>query len=152
MNKRTITIVITVIAAVILVVAGILVSKKTTKHNPIEEDPGTTLTSGENSGEKNLPTTYIDGEKTVGSLVIKDVKIVLEEENQCTLEAQVINSGDEVSEPKILDIELLNESGDSIGITQAGLAQIEANTAVKIAIPIGVDVLHTRDVKVTIEE
>ena len=37
-------------------------------------------------------------------------------------------------------------------MTQAGLAQIEANTAVKIAIPIGVDVLHTRDVKVTIEE
>ena len=52
MNKRTITIVITVIAAVILVVAGILVSKKTTKHNPFEENPGTTLTSGENSGEE----------------------------------------------------------------------------------------------------
>lgn len=152
MNKRTITIIITVIAAAILVVAGIIVSRKTTKHNPLEENPNNALTSGDISKEENLPTTYIDDEKTVENLVVKDVKIVLEEENQCTLEAQIINSGDEVSEPKILDIELLNESGDSIGMIQAGLAQIEANATVKIAIPIGVDVLHTRDIKVTIEQ
>ncbi len=149
MNKNK-TIVLVIIAILVIVVAIVEICIERNKGN-INGDNPINVNSGENITNNNsdeLPTTYIEGEKTLNDLTFKNIKFVLDEENQCTFEADVSNNGDEKVESTVLNVELLDGSGDSIGILGVELPEVDSKSTSKLKMSIAVDVMHTRDVKV----
>ena len=153
MNKKK-TIVLVVIAILVIVAAIIGICIKRNKGN-INSDNPSNVNSGENITNKNndeLPTTYIDGEKTLDDLAFKNIKFILEEENQCMFEADVSNNGDEKINSTVLNVELLDGSGDSIGVLGVELPEVDSKSTSKLKMSIAVDVMHTRDVKFSFAE
>ena len=153
MNKKK-TIVLVVIAILVIVAAIIGICIKRNKGN-INSDNPSNVNSGENITNKNndeLPTTYIDGEKTLDDLTFKNIKFILEEENQCMFEADVSNNGDEKVNSTVLNVELLDGSGDSIGVLGVELPEVDSKSTSKLKMSIAVDVMHTRDVKFSFAE
>ena len=153
MNKKK-TIVLVVIAILVIVAAIIGICIERNKGN-INSDNPSNVNSGENITNKNndeLPTTYIDGEKTLDDLTFKNIKFILEEENQCMFEADVSNNGDEKINSTVLNVELLDGSGDSIGVLGVELPEVDSKNTSKLKMSIAVDVMHTRDVKFSFAE
>ncbi len=149
MNKnKTIALVIIAILVIVVAIVGICIERN--KGN-INSDNPSNVNSGENITNNNsdeLSTTYIEGEKILNDLTFKNIKFVLDEENQCTFEADVSNNGDEKVESTVLNVELLDGSGDSIGILGVELPEVDSKSTSKLKMSIAVDVMHTRDVKV----
>ena len=135
MNKKK-TIVLVVIAILVIVAAIIGICIERNKGN-INSDNPSNVNSGENITNKNndeLPTTYIDGEKTLDDLTFKNIKFILEEENQCMFEADVSNNGDEKINSTVLNVELLDGSGDSIGVLGVELPEVDSKSTSKLKV------------------
>ena len=148
-KKKTIVLVVIAILVIIAAIVGICIERNKgniNSDNPSNVNSGENITNNNNNNEQ--PTTYIEGEKTLDNLTFKNIKIVLDEENQCTFEADVSNNGDEKVDATVLNVELLDGSGDSIGVLGVELPEVDSKSTSKLKMSIAVDVMHTRDVKV----
>ena len=64
----------------------------------------------------------------------------------------VSNNGDEKINSTVLNVELLDGSGDSIGVLGVELPEVDSKSTSKLKMSIAVDVMHTRDVKFSFAE
>lgn len=150
MDNKKIGVIVGSIVLVCLVVFGVLagISYMRIKHNNDNYEQGNNIVN--NSGENltELPTTYIEGEKVLGDLVFKNVKIVLEDENKCVLKSDVVNNSEEVVNASVVRVELITGSGESIGTLEIGVPEMNSGDTAEVSMDIGVDVMHTRDINV----
>lgn len=152
-KKKTIVLVGIVILVIIAAIIGICIERSKSNINsniPNNVNSGENITNNNNNNK--LPTTYIEGEKTLDNLTFKNIKVVSEGENQCVFEADVSNSGDEKVDSTVLNVELINGSGDSIGVLGVELPEVDSKSTSKIKMSIAVDVMHTRDVEIKFAE
>lgn len=154
-KKKTIVLVGIVILVIIAAIIGICIERSKSNINsniPNNVNSGENITNNNNNNNNQLPTTYIEGEKTLDNLTFKNIKVVSEGENQCVFEADVSNSGDEKVDSTVLNVELINGSGDSIGVLGVELPEVDSKSTSKIRMSIAVDVMHTRDVEIKFAE
>lgn len=160
MDKKKIAVIIAAVILLAVVVVLCVSANKESNNNNLNENNNivqndnnneTNNNNGTNNSEQQkepeLPTTKIEGTKTLDTLVFSDIKIVEQRPGEDVLIATVKNNGAEnIVDNVILNIELFTESGDSIGIIGGTLPFVAADSIAEMQVPIALDVMHTNNV------
>lgn len=150
MDKKKISIIVAIVVLVTIILGLFILGKNNTSTNNDNIENNNVVNNSSNEEqkeeEKELPTTKIEGTKTLGDLVFSDIKIVEHARNQNILYTTVKNNGTEnVLDGVILNVRLLNESGDKIAVVGASLPFVAADSVAEMQVPIAINVMNTHD-------
>lgn len=147
MTKKKNIIIAIIAILVILLVTFLVFGKQAPSTNNTNNVQNNNQGNISTENKKELPTTRIAGTKTLDNLTFSDIRIVEEAANQNVLIANVKNNGTEnVMDGVILNIELFEKDGKSIGILGGILPFVAADSTAEMKVPIAVNVMHTKDI------
>lgn len=144
MNKKKIILIGLIVIIVLVLILCCQFFNNVGNSNVINNS---TISNGEFVESVELPTIYIEEEKTYETLTFSNIRIVEKNEKENLLRATVRNNGVERFDSKVIDVELFRENGTSIGILGCLIPNIEAESLAEIEISIAANVMNTANIK-----
>lgn len=149
MNKKKILLFAIIVILVILVVTLIVTGDSKNTLNNNENNNNSLINNVTNNLELDaLSTNYLAEEESFETLTFSNIRIVEKTTDENILLANVKNNSSEKIDTQVLDFELFEENGKSIGIVGGILPEIEPNGTTTIEIPIASSVMSTFDIEV----